>query len=112
MSPSKSGSEDAARDAAALAKARDSALLAKERNSRFLAAASHDLRQPLQTIELLNATLRRLVSDRDASEILAQQDQAIDAMSRLLNALLDVSKLESGVIKPVLSHFNRGDHLR
>ena len=98
--------ENAARDAAALAKARDSAVRAKERNSRFLAAASHDLRQPLQTIELLNATLRRLVSDRDAGEILAQQDQAIDAMSRLLNALLDVSKLESGAIKPVLSDFS------
>jgi PAS domain S-box-containing protein len=100
--------EDAVRAAAALEKARDSALLAKERSSRFLAAASHDLRQPLQTIELLNATLRRLVTDRDAAEILAQQDQAIDSMSRLLNALLDVSKLESGVIKPEPCHFNLG----
>ncbi|MGO9930611.1 MAG: PAS domain-containing protein [Steroidobacteraceae bacterium] len=97
--------EDAARAAAALEKARDSAVRAKERSSRFLAAASHDLRQPLQTIELLNATLRRLVTDRDAAEILAQQNQAIDAMSRLLNALLDVSKLESGAIKPEASHF-------
>ena len=98
--------EDAVRAAAALERARDSALLAKERSSRFLAAASHDLRQPLQTIELLNASLRRLVTDRDAAEILAQQDQAIDSMSRLLNALLDVSKLESGVIKPEPCHFN------
>jgi PAS domain S-box-containing protein len=97
--------EDAVRAAAALEKARDSALRAKERSSRFLAAASHDLRQPLQTIELLNATLRRLVTDRDAIELLSQQDQAIDAMSRLLNALLDVSKLESGAIKPEPCHF-------
>jgi two-component system, sensor histidine kinase len=100
--------EDAVRAAAALEKARDSALLAKERSSRFLAAASHDLRQPLQTIELLNATLRRLVTDRDAAEVLAQQDQAVDAMSRLLNALLDVSKLESGAIEPEPCHFNLG----
>jgi PAS domain S-box-containing protein len=98
--------EDAMRAAVALERARDSAVRAKERSSRFLAAASHDLRQPLQTIELLNATLRRLVTDRDAAEVLAQQDQAIDSMSRLLNALLDVSKLESGVIKPEPSHFN------
>jgi PAS domain S-box-containing protein len=97
--------EDAARTAAALAKSRDSALRAKERSSRFLAAASHDLRQPLQTIELLNATLRRLVTDRDATEVLSQQDQAIDSMSRLLNALLDISKLESGAINPEPSHF-------
>jgi PAS domain S-box-containing protein len=97
--------EDAARTAAELAKSRDSAVRAKERSSRFLAAASHDLRQPLQTIELLNATLRRLVTDRDATEVLSQQDHAIDSMSRLLNALLDVSKLESGAIRPEPSHF-------
>jgi PAS domain S-box-containing protein len=97
--------ENAARAAAAAERARDSAVRAKERSSRFLAAASHDLRQPLQTIELLNATLRRLVTDRDAADLLAQQDQAVDSMSRLLNALLDVSKLESGVVKPEPSHF-------
>jgi len=50
---------------------------------------------------LLNGTLRRLVTDQNAIEVLSQQDQAIDAMSRLLNALLDISKLESGAIKPV-----------
>jgi len=97
--------EDALRASAALEKARDTAVRAKERNSRFLAAASHDLRQPLQTIELLNGTLRRLVTDHDAKEILSQQDQAIDSMSRLLNALLDVSKLESGAIRPEPTHF-------
>ncbi|HWX79949.1 MAG TPA: ATP-binding protein, partial [Steroidobacteraceae bacterium] len=98
--------EDAMRSAVALEKARDAAVRAKERSSRFLAAASHDLRQPLQTIELLNATLRRLITDRDAAGVLAQQDQAIDSMSRLLNALLDVSKLESGAIKPEPCHFD------
>jgi two-component system, sensor histidine kinase len=98
--------EDAARASATLEKARDSAVRAKERNSRFLAAASHDLRQPLQTIELLNGSLRRLITDRDAIEILSQQDQAIDGMSRLLNALLDVSKLESGAIRPEPTHFS------
>jgi len=97
--------EDAVRAAAALEKSRDAAVRAKERSSRFLAAASHDLRQPLQTIELLNATLRRLVTGRDAVDVLSQQDQAIDAMSRLLNALLDVSKLESGAINPEPTHF-------
>jgi two-component system, sensor histidine kinase len=98
--------EDVVRASAGLEQARDSAVRAKERNSRFLAAASHDLRQPLQTIELLNGTLRRLVTDREATEVLSQQDQAIDAMSRLLNALLDVSKLESGVVNPEPTHFN------
>jgi PAS domain S-box-containing protein len=73
--------------------------------SRFLATASHDLRQPLQIIALLNGTLRRLVEDPDAREALEQQDEAVTAMSRLLNALLDVSKLESGAVKPDITDF-------
>jgi PAS domain S-box-containing protein len=80
----------------------DRANLAK---SRFLATASHDLRQPLQSLALLNGTLRRLVDEPDAVDALSQQDQAIGAMSRLLNALLDISKLESGAIKPDITDF-------
>jgi len=81
----------------------DRANLAK---SRFLATASHDLRQPLQTLALLSGALRRFVEDRpEASEALAQQEQAIASMSRLLNALLDISKLESGAVKPDPSDF-------
>ncbi len=78
---------------------------ANQGKSRFLATASHDLRQPLQTLELLNGTLRRRVTDRLSIEALSQQEQAIGAMSRLLNALLDISKLESGAIKPEPTDF-------
>lgn len=78
---------------------------ANQAKSRFLATASHDLRQPLQTLGLLSGALRRLISEPDALEALEQQDQAIAAMSRLLNALLDISKLESGAIKPEITHF-------
>jgi len=73
--------------------------------SRFLATASHDLRQPLQILALLNGALQRLVSEPDALEALDQQDQAIGAMSRLLKALLDISKLESGAIQPEIKSF-------
>ena len=85
--------------------AREFADRANEGKSRFLATASHDLRQPLQTIELLNGTLRRRVTDRHAIEALSQQELAIGAMSRLLNALLDISKLESGAIRPEPTDF-------
>jgi PAS domain S-box-containing protein len=85
--------------------ARQLADRANQGKSRFLATASHDLRQPLQTLELLNGTLRRRVTDRHVLEALSQQEQAIGAMSRLLNALLDISKLESGAIKPEPSDF-------
>ena len=83
----------------ALHDARRDAEHANLAKSRFLATASHDLRQPLQTLGLLTGALRRMVPDADSQDIIAQQDLAIDAMSRLLNALLDISKLESGAIK-------------
>ena len=83
-----------------LLQAREAAERANLAKSRFLATASHDLRQPLQTLSLLNGTLRRVVRDAMAGEAVAQQGQAIDAMSRLTNALLDISKLESGAIRP------------
>jgi PAS domain S-box-containing protein len=83
-----------------LVAAREVADLANQAKSRFLATASHDLRQSLQTLALLNGALRRMVEDPHAAEALGHQEQAISAMSRLLNALLDISKLESGAIRP------------
>jgi len=88
--------------------ARESADRANQAKSRFLATASHDLRQPLQTLALLNGILRRVVSEPSALEALAQQDQAIGAMTRLLGALLDISKLESGAIRPEVVDFRVG----
>lgn len=86
-------------------RARESADRANQAKSRFLATASHDLRQPLQSLSLLNGVLRRMVAGPDAEEALTQQEQAIGAMSRLLNALLDISKLESGAVKPEPADF-------
>lgn len=83
----------------ALLEARRDADHANLAKSRFLATASHDLRQPLQTLGLLTGALRRMVRDPDCADVVAQQEAAIDAMSRLLNALLDVSKLESGAVR-------------
>jgi two-component system, sensor histidine kinase len=94
---------DQAREVAV--EAREVADRANQGKSRFLATASHDLRQPLQTLALLNGSLRRLVGEPDALEAIAQQELAIGAMSRLLNALLDISKLESGAIKPETTDF-------
>ena len=85
---------------AALLEARQAAERATQAKSRFLATASHDLRQPLQSLALLNGALTRMVRDAQAQEALHYQDMAIGAMSRLLNALLDVSKLESGAVHP------------
>ncbi len=89
--------------------ARQSADLANVDKSRFLATASHDLRQPLQTLALLNGTLRRLISLPDAVEALALQEQSIGAMTRLLNGLLDIGKIESGAVKPEPADFGIGE---
>lgn len=80
--------------------AREEADRANHAKSRFLATASHDLRQPLQTLAMLNGALRRTNVSAQALEAILQQQHAIDAMKRLLNALLDIGKLESGAVKP------------
>ena len=93
---------------------RDAQLAADRANAakgRFLATASHDLRQPLQSLALLTGTLQRMVRDIDVRAVLAQQAQAITTMSGLLNALLDISKLESGAIQAQLSDFALSDLL-
>lgn len=84
----------------ALIAAREEADRANRAKSRFLATASHDLRQPLQTIRLLNAAMLKVVAAPDVRDLLSQQQNAIDTMTRLLNALLDISRLESGAIEP------------
>lgn len=84
-----------------LIEAREQADRANRAKSRFLAMASHDLRQPLQALALLNGTLRRLSEHScGTDEALEAQSQAIGTMSRLLNALLDVSRLEAGAVLP------------
>jgi PAS domain S-box-containing protein len=84
--------------------AKETADEANATKSRFLAAASHDLRQPLQTLRLLNGTMKRLAAREPMMlEMLDQEDRALSTMSELLNALLNVSKLESGTVQPAIS---------
>lgn len=92
-----------------LVAARKDADRANRAKSRFLATASHDLRQPMQTIRLLNAALLKMVPQPEIRELLAQQGQAIESMTRLLNALLDISRLESGGVEPVSVEVNVGE---
>lgn len=73
---------------------------ANQAKSRFLATASHDLRQPLQTLQLLNAALARRLTGEGELDLIHRQQAALESMADLLNALLDVTKLESGNIRP------------
>lgn len=85
--------------------ARREAERANRANTAFLAAASHDLRQPVQALSLLNGALRRTVENPLAKEMVESQQHSIDAMTNLLNSLLDISRLDSGAIEPELEDF-------
>lgn len=83
---------------------------ANSAKSRFLAAASHDLRQPLQALRLLNTALQEyLLTDDMALNILRDSERALEVMDRLLGSLLDISKIDSGVIVPDLRDFSVND---
>jgi two-component system CheB/CheR fusion protein len=88
----------AARDLAT----KQTAELANLAKSRFLAAASHDLRQPLQTLSLLQGALRQVIKDEESLAVLARAERTLEAMSTTLNALLDINQLEAGAIRPQL----------
>ena len=88
----------------ALVAAREEADRANRAKSRFLATASHDLRQPLQAIRLINASMQKFTQDLpELTDLVRHQELAIDSATRLLNALLDISRLESGTIEAQLS---------
>jgi PAS domain S-box-containing protein len=85
--------------------AQEAAERANKANSAFLAAASHDLRQPVQALSLLNGALRRTVKDERALEMIESQDHSLTAMTNLLNSLLDISRLDAGAVIPEFEEF-------
>lgn len=89
-----------------LISARHQAERASKANTAFLAAASHDLRQPVQALNLLTGALRRTVAaDELALEMVESQQASLDAMTNLLNSLLDISRLDAGKIAPEIQDF-------
>ena len=78
---------------------------ANRAKSRFIAAASHDLRQPLHALGLFVARLQGRVKAAERSRIVEQIDASVAAMNELFNDLLDMSKLDSGVLAPNISEF-------
>jgi two-component system, sensor histidine kinase len=84
--------------------ARETAEQANRAKSDFLAAASHDLRQPLHAMSLQIGQLKESLQDQKAEEILKQISNSQFALSDILNALLDISHLDAGTLKPNLTH--------
>ena len=73
--------------------------------SRFLASASHDLRQPLQALVLFSDALENLAKDKDTQYLAAQIGNSVTALVDMFDELLDISKLDAGVVHTVKQHF-------
>jgi two-component system CheB/CheR fusion protein len=92
----------------ALETARRDAQLANAAKSRFLAAASHDLRQPLQALSLMRGALERRIKEgrkEEALELVVRLDETAAAMSGMLNTLLDINQLEAGTVHAEMVNF-------
>jgi len=98
-----SGREELGRRIAAatfeLRERKEEAEAATQAKSRFIAAASHDLRQPLHALGMFVARLSQLPMDEPTRQLVGNLDASVLAMQNLLDALLDVSRLEADSVK-------------
>ena len=79
--------------------------LANAAKSRFLAMASHDLRQPLHALGLFIAQLRMPLRSGERTRTIELVDATRKEMDEMLNSLLDMSKLDAGILIPTITEF-------
>jgi two-component system CheB/CheR fusion protein len=99
------------RTATALDAAKQHADFANREKSRFLAAASHDLRQPLQTLALLHGLLLKSVDDDRTRKLIDRQGETIHAMSGMLKTLLDINQIDAKAVQATRVSFPINDLL-
>ncbi len=85
--------------------ARNMAESANRAKSDFLASVSHDLRQPLHAMGLFLSSLQRQLDKPKQQQTFTHIETAHDSLCRMFDALLEISRLDSGAIKPVRTHF-------
>ena len=90
---------------AALARAKQEAETANESKTRFLAAAGHDLMQPFNAATLFASMLEQKADSQDTQELSQNLVNSLNSADELLSMLLDMTKLESGVLVPQLQSF-------
>lgn len=76
--------------------------------SKFLAAASHDLRQPVQSLVLLLAALKSMVTKPQVTRAVGLMESALDGLNGLLTSILDLSRLDAGVVMPQMGPVDLG----
>lgn len=79
--------------------------------SRILAAASHDLRQPLQTLILMRAALAKKIKDKEGLKLIEQLNKTSEVMLSMLDTLLEINQLEAGIVDPEEVEFPINDML-
>jgi signal transduction histidine kinase/CheY-like chemotaxis protein len=79
--------------------------LANAAKSRFLAMASHDLRQPLHALGLFVAQLRTPLKSGERTKTIERIDATRKEMNEMFNSLLDISRLDAGILTPEIAEF-------
>jgi signal transduction histidine kinase/CheY-like chemotaxis protein len=90
----------------------DVAAAANQEKTRFLASAAHDLRQPLHALGMFCATLQQRLSDTPERPLVRNMMNAIESLEDSFGAMLDISRLDAGVVQPVVHTFPVRDLFR
>jgi len=104
--------EELTRLNAALARAKGEADEANISKTKFLAAASHDILQPLNAARLYVTSLTERQGSGDEKRLVENVDASLEAVEEIISALLDISRLDTGVMRPELSSFRIDDLMR
>ncbi|SFZ86257.1 Signal transduction histidine kinase [Devosia enhydra] len=92
-----------------LEQARSKADLANRDKTRFLAAASHDLLQPLNAARLYTSTMIERAGGTPVGELARSIEASLSAVEEIMSALLDISRIDSGALKPTPTTFRLRD---
>lgn len=97
------------RSNAALQVAKEEAETANRSKTRFLAAASHDLLQPLNAARLSLSALTDLAPGPEAKAVARQVERGLETIEDLIKALIDISKLDAGIVRPMVKPVRLAD---
>ena len=93
----------------AMQAAKEEAETANRSKTRFLAAASHDLLQPLNAARLSLSALTDLAPGPEAKAVARQVERGLETIEDLIKALIDISKLDAGIVRPVVKPVRLAD---
>lgn len=96
----------------ALRDAKEQAEQASESKSHFLAAAGHDLRQPLHAMRMYLSALHDAPAAEQRADLVARMERTTESLAEILDALLDIARLDMGQVQPQPASFPIDDLLQ